>query len=176
MRGFVGAALLLVTAASAQAQSPVLFLGGGATIPSGEFGDYAKTGWMANAGVMFPVGGKGFMVGAEGMYGSNKHDFEGDKTNLTALNGVLLYRFGDMAKTGFYLVGTGGAMSHSYKSEEFPEDEDSDWKFAWSGGAGVDIPFGGSKSFWVEGRYMARSDTKFIAILAGIAIGLGGGN
>ena len=176
MRGsLVGAALLLVSAATAQAQSPILFFGGGATIPNGEYGEYAKTGWMANAGVGLPVGGKGFMVGAEVLYGSNKHEFAGDKTNLTGANGFLLYRFGDQAKTGFYVLGSGGMLNHSFKSESEPEDEGSDTKFAWSGGAGVDVPFGGNKSFWAEGRYMARSDTKFIALLVGLSFALGGG-
>ena len=175
MKGpLVGAALLVLTAASAQAQS--IFFGGGATIPTGEYKDYAKTGWMAQAGVAVPVGGKGFMVGAEAMFGSNKHDHPGDKTNLLGLNGFLLYRIGDMTKPGPYVFGSGGALKHDYKSEDFPEDEGGEFKFAWSAGAGVDVPFGGNKAFYIEGRYMARSDTKFMAILAGLIFNLGGGN
>jgi len=39
--------------------------------------------------------------------------------------------------------------------------------------AGVDIPVG-EASIWVEGRILSRSDTKFIPIMAGVAIPIGG--
>ena len=76
-----GAVAVLVSAAPAGAQ--YIFLGGGATLPMGDYKDFAKTGWIATAGVGFDVGSRGLWVEGQGYYGSNKHDDgSGDKTDL----------------------------------------------------------------------------------------------
>ncbi len=162
---------LAVSMAHAQAN---IYIGGGPSIPVGEFGDYAKTGWLATAGFSVPVGGKGLSVGGEVMYGSNKHsDFAGDKTNLPGAFGFLMYRVGDQSKPGIYLFGQAGILNHQYKTSGSPGySGESDWKFAAGGGAGVDIPAGGVNVF-VEGRFITRSGTSFIPIQAGISIPVG---
>jgi len=167
------AAILLSTAAQAQSAAWI-WAGGGATVPVGDYGDYAKTGWMAVAGVGVPIGGQGLSVGGEVLYGSNKHDdTSGDKTNLLGALAGLSYRVGDISKPGVYFMGLAGALNHQYKPGSTSASSDNEWKFAFGGGAGVDIP-GGKVSIWVEGRILSRSDTKFIPIMAGIAIPIGG--
>jgi hypothetical protein len=172
--------LLMAAAVPSHAQGPILFFGGGVTIPLSDYKnvDGAKTGWMATAGFGVPVGGKGLMVGAEGYFGSNKHEEPpvGDKTNLYGASGFLTYRFGPTTKAGVYLIGSAGAMKHDYRSTAFPNDQGGDFEFAWSGGAGVDIPVGAKSSIWLESRYFQRGDTRFIPIFVGVSIGIGSGS
>ncbi len=169
---FSVAAVLLLSVTAAQAQRPNFGFGGGATIPTGDYGDYAKTGWIGTGFIGFPIA-KALSIGAEGYYGSNDHDTEGDKTNLYGGSGYLTYRFGQPTKPGVYLIGSGGALVHQFKSETTPADESSETKFVWSAGAGVDIPVAKSVSIWLESRYMARGDTKFIPIWGGLSFAFG---
>jgi len=166
----------------AQAQVSV-YVGGGATIPVGDFGSNAtncdacsnaKLGWMGQAGLMIQVGTQGLAVFGEGLYGSNKHDdTSGDKTNLFGGMAGLSYRVGDQAKPGIYFLGMVGGLNHQYKPGDTAEPTENEWKFAWGGGAGVDIPVGGANIF-VEGRFMARSSsTQFVPIQAGVSIPIG---
>ncbi len=170
----VGAVAATLVSTAAQAQSAAwIWAGGGATVPIGDYGDYAKTGWMATAGVGVPIGEQGLSVGGEFLYGSNKHDdTSGDKTNLLGALAGLSYRVGDPAKPGVYFMGMAGALNHQYKPGSTSESSDNEWKFAFGGGAGLDFPVG-KVSIWVEGRILSRSDTKFIPIMAGVLIPIG---
>ena len=160
---------LLSVPAVANAQV-MLYLGGGPTFPSGEYSDYANTGWMAHAGVGVPVGPKGLMAGVDAFYGQNNHsDFDGDKTNPYGAMGFLAYRFGNPERTGIYLLGDAGLLVHKYGSDTF--DSESDSQFAFGAGAGVEIPMGG-KSIFVEGHYTTSDGTNFISALVGIGFGL----
>jgi hypothetical protein len=171
-------ALAVPTLASAQAS---IFLGGGATIPTGDFGDYAKTGWMGQAGVVANVGSNGLFVAGEGFYGSNKHETGGDKTNLYGADGQVGYRFGDQAKAGLYVAGLLGAMIHKYSPATGTGDSSTGILFG--GIAGVDIP-AGKVNVWVEGRWMNgrfseggdSSNTAFFGLFAGVSIPVGGSN
>jgi hypothetical protein len=161
---------LVTTIGQGQAVSSI-YVGGGPSFPIGEFGDYAKTGWLAAAGVSVAVGGRGLSIGGELMYGSNKHsDVAGDKTNLPGVFGFIQYRAGDPARPGVYFFGQAGVLNHQFKPAT--GSSDNDWKFAVGGGAGIDIPVGGA-SIFVEGRVIARSGTNFIPVLAGFAIPIG---
>lgn len=147
-----------------------LFVGGGPTFPSGEYSDYANTGWMAHAGVGFPVGPRGLMAGIDAFYGQNNHsDIDGDKTNPLGAMGFLAYRFGDPERTGVYLIGDAGLLVHKYGSDTF--DSESDSQFAFGGGAGVEIPMG-SKTVWIEGHYTTSDGTNFISALVGLSFPL----
>jgi hypothetical protein len=46
-----------------------VFLGGGATFPVSDYGDYANTGYLLIAGGGRPVGDSGLGVGLEAFYG-----------------------------------------------------------------------------------------------------------
>jgi opacity protein-like surface antigen len=168
-------AVLLLTAGSLAAQSSV-WLGGGPTFPMSDYGDYAKTGWMASAGFGLGLGSTGKLgLQFEGLYGSNSHEDEGDKTTLYGGMVNLAYQLGNTAKLHPYVFGGGGLLVHKYGSDTSPADGESDSKFTYQIGGGLDIPM---KSFglWVDIRYLARVEdysTALIPIMFGIYIPLG---
>jgi len=136
------AALTLTLSGDLSAQASV-FLGGGLTIPTGEYSDYAKTGWNGFGGVLFAVGEAGLAVGAEGFFGSNSHDYEGDKTNLYGGMGLVSYSIDTGSSAAPFVFGGVGYMTHSYKSDDFPDDEGSASGLAAGFGGGVSFPLGG---------------------------------
>jgi hypothetical protein len=160
---------LLALPAVANGQT-FLFIGGGPTFPSGEYSDYANTGWIAHAGIGFPVGPQGLMIGVDGFYGQNNHsDIDGDKTNPLGAMGFIAYRIGNPERPGIYLIGDAGLLVHKYGSDTY--DSESESQFAFGGGAGVEIPLGGKK-IWVEGHYTTSDGTNFISTLVGISFPL----
>ena len=84
-------------AAPIDAQSQSIFLLAGLGSPTGDFNDYAKAGWMAEAGLTFDVGEDGLWAGVAAGYSSYKHDTDvigvedGDKTNLLSGMAILGY-------------------------------------------------------------------------------------
>jgi hypothetical protein len=167
---------LMSTASLAQAQVN-LTLAGGATFPTGDYGKYANTGYIASAGLLFKVGTNGLSLGGQGFYGANSHsDFDGDKTTLSGVLGTVTYRLGDATKPGVFLTGNIGLLSHKYSSDKFPSEEGSSSGLAFGGGAGVAIPRG-SMNFYVVARYLTASidneTTSFIPVQAGVTIPLG---
>ncbi|MEQ1857547.1 MAG: hypothetical protein ABL963_13895 [Longimicrobiales bacterium] len=150
MKRFIGSALAIVSLAlSAQGVSAqaTVFVSGGASIPVSDYADYAKIGYMAQAGISFPVGTAGLLAGVGGLYGSNNHDTDGDKTNLMGAAAFLQYEIGTTA----YLFAGPGYVKHSYKSDTFPEGSASG--LAAAGGGGINIPLGGLNGY-VEGMYL----------------------
>ena len=86
--GLVVAAVLVGSLApSGVVAQGSIFVGAGPTFPIGDFGTYAKTGWLGYAGFGVPVGGFGY----------------------------LQYRVGDAAKPGVYFYGQVGVLNHQYK-------------------------------------------------------------
>lgn len=152
---------------------PTIFVGAGPTFPLGDYGEYAKTGWLAAAGFSVPVGAKGVSLGAELAFGTNKHEAAiPGKTNLFGGFGFLQYRVGDPAKPGVYVFGEAGVLNHQFKPPTSSGANDGDWGFAVGGGGGVDIPVGGA-SIFVEARIISRSGTSFVPLLAGLAFPVG---
>ncbi len=170
--GMLGGAL---AASSGEAQGrPSLFLAAGPSFPLGDFGDYAKTGWFSYAGFNVPIGDKGLSAGGNVAYGSNKHsDVVGDKTNLMGGFGFLQYRAGNPAKPGVYFYGEVGALNHQFKAAgSSGYGSASEWKLAVGGGAGIDIP-AGPVGLFIEASIIARGDTKFVPVVAGLSIPVG---
>jgi opacity protein-like surface antigen len=170
------AALLLLTPKPSQAQAnPFIFIGGGITVPMGDFGDSHKSGWMGTAGIGFSVGGSGKLaIGGEGYYGRNSLDGPSeDATNLYGGSAWLAYRLGQPGRVAPYVIGSGGFLVAKFDPPTGPGVTDTE--FAWSAGGGVDIPLSGSVSLYIEGRYMARGDVRFIPIFAGLSFSFGGG-
>ena len=177
------AALFMTVPTALFAQN--IFVGGGITFPTGEFGDYAESGWVGVAGVLFPVGEGGLNVGVEGFYGQNNHmdangaKIDGDKTNPYGAMAVLEYDIGSGDGIGAYIFGGAGLLIHKCSTDGTSCTEDgsaggtSDSNFGYEAGAGVGIPVGGSTSIWVEGRYMGASGTNIFGILAGLGFGIG---
>jgi hypothetical protein len=185
MRKYVGLSLailaLFVFSAPSSVSAQSLYFGGGATFPTGDYGDYANTGFMAVAGLDFPVGPEGLSLFGEGFFGQNKHsDHDGDKTLPFGGMAGLLYSFSPDADASLYAFGQAGIMVHKYSSDEF--DGDSESAFGYGGGVGYGFPLGGMDA-WVEGRYMGASfggdsgsessTTAFFGILAGLSIEIG---
>lgn len=172
------ATLLMLSAAPGSVFGQGIFAGGGVTIPTGDFGDFADTGWIASAGFSFDVGDAGLSAGVEGFYGENKHDADvsgvadGDKTNPYGAMGFLLYRAGDPESVGPYFYGGAGLMVHKFSPAT--GEGDSETNFGYEAGAGLDFPFADNVGAWVEGRFMGSSDTNFFGIVAGLGLGLGG--
>ena len=133
----------------------------------GDFKEFAKTGWMASAGVIYTMP-TGVFVFGEFFYGENKHEALGEKTNPYGGMANLGYRFGDQTKPGLYIYGGAGVLVHKFSGGSMIQSV-SDTQFAYDAAAGVDIPLGGV-TLWIEARYMG-GDTQFIPIMAGLSFG-----
>lgn len=167
----VGVALLF--ALPLQAQS--VYIGGGLTIPTGDFGEFADTGWMTAGGFMIDIGDSGASAGVEGFYsGASESDGDADASIYGAM-ATLLYRVGNPARVGPYIFG--GAGLTAVDLDDPTDGDGSDEDFGYQFGAGLDFPFADRVGAWLEGRYMGSSvfeGTHFFAILAGLGFGLGG--
>lgn len=154
---------LVPAAATAQG-----FVGAGLTMPSGDYGDYAKTGWMATAGMRaWQSGDERMSVWGEGFFGSNKHEGDdGDKTNLYGGMGSLSFGLTQGSSTTPYLIGSVGYMIHSYKPGTSGFTSESEGGIMFGGGGGVQV-----NNFYVEARYLTasieNSTTAFIMFAAG---------
>jgi opacity protein-like surface antigen len=175
----VGIATVVALFAAQQASAQtIIYLGGGATFPMGDFGDFANTGWQAVGGVLVPVGPAGLSVGAEGFYGQNNHKegeigfLENSKTTPYGAMGVVSYGFQTSGKLTPYVFGGLGVLVHKFSAEGISQSET---QFGYEGGAGIDFALSPKLGIWIEGRYMGSSDTQFIAADAGLAFAVGGG-
>lgn len=168
---------LAMTAASSRAEAQAyVFFGGGATIPTGDYGTYAKTGWMAQAGLGVDIGSKGAFLEAEGFFGSNKHEttISNDKTNIIAFMGALGYGFGAKdAKVSPYVLAGAGLLAHQFRTDG-ADVEGTETKFGYTGAAGLSFKLGATAKFWVEGRYIGSSGTAVIPVMVGVTINFGG--
>jgi len=156
-----------------------VWVGAGPTFPTGDYGEYANTGWMGFGGVSFPIGQENLYLLGEGFFGQNGHETDGDKTSLYGAMGGVEIDLAPEGEAGVYLFGQVGFMVHKYTSDEFSEFEESETGFAFCGGGGYAVPLG-SVTGWVEGRYLQGQfdwedgNTSIFALVAGIAIPLGG--
>ena len=171
-----GAVAVLVSAAPAGAQ--YIFLGGGATIPVSDYKDFAKTGWIATGGVGFDIGSRGLWVELQGYYGSNKHEgTSGDKTDLLSGMGALGYTFSPEAKVTPWVMAGVGFLSHKFKPGS--GGSSSSTSFAYEAGAGLAFMASSRLHIWTGGQFTSgtgdNSGTKFISLLLGVSIGIGGG-
>ena len=184
------AATLLVMPNNASAQS--VFLGAGATFPMGDYGDYADTGWLAEAGFSLPLGDGPWSGLFTGFYGGNGHSYDegipelyGSDDDKTSLLGGLVgaeYSFSEQGEAGPFVFGEVGLMRHKYEpADDGPEPElygeESSTGFAFGGGVGYSIPFGSVNGYalarYLNGQFDEGS-TAFIGVMAGVSIPLGG--
>jgi opacity protein-like surface antigen len=177
LAGFLGTGMLslaLVAPAQAQARGYVGF-GGGLSIPTGDFGENYKMGWLGQviAGITGPNGMLGGRI--DGMYIRHSLDAatEGSIAMLGA-NGDLVVSPGNAdAKIRPYLLG--GIGFFNVKPELGSTELPSDTKFAFNLGAGLRFGGGGRMSFFVEGRYLSiqteGNSTGMIPIAIGVRWG-----
>ncbi len=161
-RVFLGTLALILsitlTPGTARAQG---FVGAGLTTPSGDYGDYAKTGWAVNAGFRpWMSADERASVWVEGLFGSNKHEgSSGDKTNLFGGFVSGTYSLTAGASANPYVIGSAGYLVHSYKPGTGTGD--SEGAVAFGGGAGVEF-----SKFYVEARYLtAKIDNETTAFI-----------
>ncbi len=168
---------LLLSAATAQAQVSI-GVGGGLTIPTGDFGDGFKTGWhgLANVGYEMPSG-----IGVRGdfYYGQNNIDATGvdGKAKLAGGLGNILYTFKSAGTIHPYVMGSIGFMNAKVEASAGGlSGSESETKIAFGGGAGIKFKAGSDASIFVEGRYISvnttDSNTNFIPITVGVSFGL----
>jgi len=166
---------LYATSAQAQGEGTgVEFgLGGGVSIPSGDFDDVAKLGWHGQAAVSFvpqslPVG---FQVdGNFSRFGSEDAAFAGLDVKSQLIYGTanVVYKFKSSPDTRFrpYLIGGVGVYNFDLKGDDADVlGVDSETKFGINAGAGFDFGLGKAKLF-AEGR--------FHAIMKGVTDGTSG--
>lgn len=170
-------AILALTATAAQAQSVTIGLGGGATIPTGDFKTAAKTGWhgLANIGYNLPSG-----LGFRGdfYYGQNnwKAGISG-KAKLTGGLANVTYEFQNAGGIKPYVIGSAGMFNtKGSASGGGVTITGSETKFTFGGGAGVKVKAGPKANVFLEGRYLSvqtsGSKTNFIPVSLGVSFGL----
>lgn len=182
LRVLCAVGLLTIGAVSgASAQSKFFSVGLGATMPSGDFGEYANTGWMASAGVGSGIGSGNMFISGNVFMGKNAHD-AGDldeDVGSTTLTGVGA-NVGMMTSGAMKFYGQVGIgmMQHKYNPPEQFEgecDDCSDTKMYFGGAVGA--LFGsGKKQFFAQAGLMSRSGdegdgTQFLTISAGLRFG-----
>lgn len=179
----LAAAAVIALAVPVTANAQTLYIAGGATFPTGDFGDYAKTGWMAAGGIVFnDIGTAGLGLGVEGFYGENKHKYEDidlsdSKTNPYGIMGIAVYNFDTGGSVQPYVFGGAGWMAHKYTEDfEGVTDTETGSGFGYQLGVGVGFDLSESVELFGEGRYMGGTgdvvDTKFFGLFAGFAFGL----
>jgi Outer membrane protein beta-barrel domain len=189
MRGLGSVVLgvvLMATVGAAPAVAQAKFsLGGGLTLPLGDFDDLVGTGWHGLAAVGFqpadfPVG---FQV--DGMYqrfglDDVPDEIDGDWQVIQGTANVV-YTFTTAEESTFhpYLIGGLGLYNEKATGDELQAlvGDESQTDFGINGGAGFDFQLG-SVGLFVEGRFhnvfTEDNSTNFIPITAGIRFGGGG--
>jgi hypothetical protein len=181
--------LLLLGSFSLWCPNPIsaqgVFLGAGRSFPTGDYGEYADAGWIAEAGVTFPLNQeKGIFLVGEGLYGSNNHsDFEGDKTKLLGAFGGIEVSFANESGAGPFVFAELGILRHDYTSDEYPEFDEANTGLAVGGGGGYGLPLTRRLSVYVLGRYLwghleneetGEGNTTLFGLMAGVSVSLGG--
>jgi opacity protein-like surface antigen len=170
---------LAMTAVSTRAEAQVnVFIGGGPSLPMGDFKDYAKTGWLLQGGLGVDIS-KGLFLEAEGFFGSNAHEATGtsnDKTNIMAFMAALGKSFGtEDAKVSPYVLAGVGMLGHQFRSDDDLASEGTETKFGYTGAVGLSFRLNEKARFWLEARYLGAEGTAVLPLFVGISIGLGGG-
>lgn len=173
------AALVMVLALAGTtnlvAQRAKIGVGGGPTIPMGDFGDAFKTGWHGQVNVLFDLPALPFDIRVDGQYGQHKLDVSGSDAKAKLITGMVGAQLplgppGSPAKP--YL--TGGVGITNFDDSGSPGSSVSSSDFVIGGGGGVTFSVG-SVSLFVEARIMNAftegSSTTFLPITGGILFG-----
>lgn len=160
---------LAVTIVSAPVTAQ-FYVGAYASLPSGDYADFAKTGWMAEAGYGFwKSSNDRLTLWVSGSYGSNSWDDDGSsdgKTNIMMGLGSVTYNITSNPDSGPYLLGHIGYLNSKASVDDL--DTEGEGGVAFGGGVGY-----GMGKFWLEGRYITASvgdgTLAFILIGGGIS-------
>ena len=172
---FAALALAIALALSpraATAQSFTFGVGGGLTVPTGDFNTAAKLGWHALGQLGYGLS-SGLGLRADFLYGQNKLDGVSGKTKLTGGLGNVSYDFKTAGGVQPYIIGGLGLVQVKVDVSGFGSA--SETKFAFAGGGGLKFKAGSDSHFYVESRYVSvqtsGSSTGFIPLSVGISFG-----
>ncbi len=176
----LGAALMAsVGAAPAVAQGGAKFsLGGGLTLPLGDFGDAASTGFHGLAAVSFQPKNLPIGIQVDGMFHRLGVDQSNVDANFQVIQGTAnaVYRFANSAETKVrpYLIGGVGLYNSKLTGDDVPDNVDGSTDFGINAGAGFDFQ-AGAVALFVEGRFhnvfSDGSNTNFIPVTLGVRLG-----
>ena len=148
-------------------------LGGGISIPVGDFGDLAKTGWLGQflAGITFRNGTLGVRV--DGNYGQNTYKNADGHERIIGVNASLVVTPGrrPMDVHPYFL---GGVGLYNAKFVGTPSST-SATKPALNAGFGIQVHTGHRMDFYVESRIVtvrtAGSKINFVPLSVGLRFG-----
>lgn len=185
MKGFVKglvafAFIAAATTTTAQAQA-AFNVGGGLTLPLGDFGDVSDMGFHGTAGVSFQPASLPVGIRVDGMYGmfSASEDFAGDADIGTRIisgtaNAVYTFQTAETSTFHPYLIGGVGIYNFGLTGDDAP-DVDGNTEFGINAGAGFNFAAGSSLNLFVEGRFhnvfTEGSSTNFIPLTVGLRFG-----
>jgi opacity protein-like surface antigen len=188
IRNVVLGAVLLASlgAAPAAAQGAKFSLGGGLTLPLGDFGDFASTGWHGLAGVSFMPANVPVGIQVDGMYQRLGVDDDltlGDDVSNQIIQGTAnaVYRFqvSEDTKIRPYIIGGVGLYNFKLTGDDVPDNFESETDFGINAGAGFDFE-AGAVALFVEGRFhnvfTEGDNTNFIPVTVGVRLGGSGGS
>lgn len=164
------AVLFMALALPQEGQAQSIYVLAGLSAPTGDYGDFADTGWLAAGGVTFPVGQAGLWAGAEGLYSRNGHATLDDESfKVFSAMGLLGYDIPTESSVSPFVFGGLGLMSLS--------NGDSESGFGWQLGGGAAFEGESNITPFVEARYQSASiedvTVSFFGLEAGVSIGLG---
>jgi hypothetical protein len=147
-----GSLLALAVTIVSDPVSAQLYVGAYASMPSSDYGDVVKTGWMAEAGYGFwKSSNERLTLWVSGSYGSNSwEEGDGGKTNIMMGLGSATYNLTATPGNGPYLLGHIGYLNAKNSFEDV--DFEGEGGVAFGGGAGYSMG-----KFWLEGRYITAS-------------------
>jgi hypothetical protein len=156
----LGFSLLASGAIAAQdvGRSPIQFgVMGGATIPTGDFNDFVKTGWNAGALLNFGFANSPVNLRVDGSWNQMNYkctDCNGEKLRLLDATADALFAFGTKSPAQFYVLGGLGVYNfkNTGDNNNFDFSSGSTTKFGLNGGVGVKFTAGPVAPF-VEARY-----------------------
>ncbi len=174
---FSAVAVLVLSATAAQAQSVTIGIGGGLTIPTGDFKTAAKTGWHGLANIGYGLSsGLGFR--GDFYYGESK--FKSGVSGKAKLAGGLAnvtYEFQNAGGVKPYVIGSAGVFNvKGTASSGGVTASASETKFTFGGGAGIKVKAGAKANVFLEGRYLSAQtsggSTNFIPVTLGVSFAL----
>jgi opacity protein-like surface antigen len=181
--GLAATALLIAASAqpaAAQARGYIGF-GAGVTLPLGSFKDEAKLGWLGQ--VLGGVTAKDGMWGGriDGTYG--RHSIKGLTGGVTGHDALIGFNADVVLTPGksasktrpYFLAGVGMYNFKATFSSGTTTGSGSSTKFAFNGGAGLNIHTSGQMAVYVEGRFVSvqttGGSTNFIPFTVGLRWG-----
>lgn len=184
VKGFAALAVVAaVSAAPAHAQGVTFSLGGGLTMPLGDYGDATSTGFNGQVGVGFqpanlPIG---FEVDGHFILNSGNEDLVGDlDINSRILAGTVnaVYKFKTAETSQFkpYIIAGLGMYNGKATGDDVPDGVEGETDFGINAGAGFDVAVS-SLALFVEGRFhnvfSDPSNTNLVNINVGVRLGGG---